>query len=108
MTIKEATIFLAPIGVIKGGVFGHTRATRYLRRKYRPEVASPAQIQARTDWRIVDTSWQVLDEDKKQLWRDWKSYMKCWGYNRYMMVNYPRQRAGSALLDTPPDYPPWL
>lgn len=108
MNIKEAAIFLGPLGILRGGVLGHTRATRYLRRRYPPAVASPAQVQARNDWRIVDSSWQALGVDAKALWNNWKPWYKMWGYNLYMKVNYPRQRSGIALLDTPPDYPPWV
>ncbi|MBA7633565.1 hypothetical protein ES703_41133 [subsurface metagenome] len=108
MKISEAALFLGPIGEIRGGVFGRTKYAKYLRRTYRPDIPSPKQLQARTDWSTTDAAWQILTEDNKNLWRAWKSYLMNWGYNRFMKVNYPRQRSGLPLLTEPPDYPPWL
>ena len=108
MNIAEAALVLGPIGELKGGVLGHTRDTRYLRRKYRPERATSAQKKARADWALADAAWRALSPERKQLWRDWKPWYKCWGYNMFMKVNYPRQRSGDPLLLEPPDYPPWV
>ena len=108
MDIKEAALVLAPIGEIAGGVFGHTYARRHLRRKMRPETATPAQKKAREDWALTDAAWSARSPEEKQLWRDWKPWYKCWGYNMFMKVNYPRQRSGDPLLPEPPDYPPWV
>lgn len=108
MNIKEAAVILGPIGELGGGVLGRTKAAKYLRRKYPPVVASLKQVEARHDWSITDAAWQALDEIQKDRWRAWKSYMKNWGYNRYMKVNYPRQRSALPLLTEPPDHTPWL
>jgi len=94
------------------GKLGHAVATRSpstssLRRLYRPERATPAQRQARDDWRVVDTAWQALGDLEVTTWNTWRTWDPRTGYSLFMKVNYPRQRAGLPLLTLPPDIPPW-
>ena len=108
MKFREAAEFLSPIGTLSGGVIGRTKYARFIRKKYPRAAATSAQLKARDDWRITDAVWQALSPERKTLWNTWKPWYKCYGYNLFMKVNYPRQRSGDPLLPEPPDFPPWV
>jgi hypothetical protein len=108
MRTKLLLDFLDIVGEVGRLIFIHDLSHTGARRHYPKCTPTPAQVAARDDWRYVDSTWQVLDQTHKQLWRTWKPWYPQTGYNLYMKVNYPRYRHSQPILDTPPPYPPWV
>lgn len=108
MLVSENPEILSVLGDIQGICLVRRRETASARRRYRDTHISPCQRAWQAAFAQADHHWQQLDELYKQQWRDWRPWAKPWGYNLCMKVNIPRAYHVQPLLDSPPDFAPWI
>ena len=99
--ISTGPLELLAVGRVTGVIFAKRRGTPYFRRRYSPDNPSARQIVVRTAFTIVDTAWQNLSAMLKQAWRDYQSWRRNFGYNRFQKINIPRQLDSLPLILDP-------
>jgi len=101
MKILSAAELLSANGRVTGPVFVHRRRTLSVRLPYPPKTPTTAQKRSRDAFRTADSAWSALSAGDKQAWRDYRSYQRNWGYNRFMRINIPRVLAGLPIIENP-------
>jgi hypothetical protein len=100
--IDSAVSILSADGKASGPVLIHIRRTKAFRKAYPSKKPTPAQRRAQNAFRYVDARWQLLSLGTRRQWNEWRSWERCFGYNRFQRINIPRRLAGLPLILTPP------
>ena len=98
----DVKVKLGPLQVLGTGKIAGVISTKrgnvpVVRRRYPPQVATPAQLVVRGNWARVDRSWQDLDAEDVAAWNAYRRWQRKLGYNQYMRVNVPRGLTGEVL-----------
>lgn len=105
MKVKPGPLQVLGTGEISGVIATKRGGVAVVRRRYPPEVATPAQVKVRTNWARVDRSWQDLGASDVAAWNAYRKWEKKLGYNQYMRVNVPRGLADLPLYTNPAQIP---
>ena len=103
--IKTGSIDQSALGVISGPVFTHRQGTQGIRPRYKPQTPTRKQRTVRLAFAEVDSAWVHLSDPLKEAWRNYQSWRKNYGYNRFQKVNIPLVLTGAPMILDPANIP---
>lgn len=105
MRVTGAIDILAVDGKVAGPIAFHRGNFQGVRRPYKRDTPSARQIVLRANFKAVDDAWQALPPDLKQAWRDYQSWRRNFGYNRFQIINIPLGLQGLPFILDPANIP---